>query len=294
MNAHHKNWPKTGAEAKTLLAKEMHPITGKPSAAQVEAEQSLDLPLWRLTSTMLAAKHVSPTGAASLTKAWLPGGCYLPNAALPYVDGWKNILEEIEFHKHGFVRKFLQDVIFWHHQSTNGRFNVTLGRFERWGVKSVAGWLNHTHKASNPGYKPKKKGGNPSWEPGPKNIDIPSVSRATFFRIKNRLIGMGLIEAHSHLRTDPNHKIKAIHDAGQKAKGKPAKYANSPKGITALWIKPTDALSRIMFEPGYWETVRETYAYAPAKMKPRGLSAKGKIQPPPSKNETSLSPTGDA
>ncbi|WP_024587638.1 hypothetical protein [Aliihoeflea sp. 2WW] len=80
--------------------------------------------------------------------------------------------------------------------------------------------------------------------------DIPE---RTFHRLKDRLIADGLIEAHSHLW----------------------------RGRTHLWVKPTDQLSRILFEDGRWDAVRETYAPKVQKPKPpkspnkpRGLSAR--------------------
>lgn len=149
-------------------------------------------------------------------------------------------------------------MLYWHQISTNGRFNEKLGRFERWGVKSVEGWSTyHTCKVPNPHYKSKV-----AWksnellvkgqelQPWAKMVEKPMLSRATFFRIKDRLLDMGLIEAHSHLWN----------------------------GKTHLWIKPTEELSRIVYEPGYWEKVRAKYAYVPSKKKPRGVHAKAKIE----------------
>jgi hypothetical protein len=99
------------------------------------------------------------------------------------------------------------------------------------------------------------------------------VSRRTFATIKDRLIEMGLIDAHSHLWNEKTH----------------------------LWIKPTEQLSRIVFEPGYWETVRDLYAFVPVKKKPRGIHVKKAVEPVPGptnishdspKNCTSLPPIG--
>jgi hypothetical protein len=246
MDAPIPKWLKTGAEAKGLVAKEQHNTTGVPPPGQVDSDETLSkLPVWQRTSTTLAAKYVSPTAAATLAKSNTPG------KALPRVEDHKKIFKEIDWHKHGFVYHFLREVVFWHHQSTNGRFNDKLGRFERWGVKSVLEWFYpSTYKAPNPHYKAWKE----PYEKAPwsKTIDKTMVSRANFFRIKDRLIAMGLIEAHSHLWNDKTH----------------------------LWIKPTEELCRIVFEPSCWEKVRGKYAYVPTKKKPRGLSAEPK-------NETS-------
>ncbi|MGF7007188.1 hypothetical protein [Aminobacter sp. BE322] len=79
------------------------------------------------------------------------------------------------------------------------------------------------------------------------------VNERTFRRIKEDLIALGLIE---QTRKD------------------------FPRG-RRIWLKPTTEFSRILFEPGYWDQVRDKYA--PAKVtkpksgkKPRGLSARHK------------------
>jgi hypothetical protein len=77
----------------------------------------------------------------------------------------------------------------------------------------------------------------------------------TFHRYKAYLVERGLIVASSHLW----------------------------RGRTYLWVKPTDELSRILFEPGHWEQVREQYLPPQNKKKnpkpksdrkPRGISAR--------------------
>ena len=265
MNTHNTKFLKTGAEAKALVAKEHHKTTGKPPPGQVDDDETLSkLPVWQRTSTTLAANYVSPTGAAILASS------NVPDKELPRVKEWEKILKEIDWHKRGFVYQFLKDVVFWHHQSTSGRFNEKLSRFERWGVNSVEAWQSwNTYEAPNPDYK-----SNAAYEKKPwsKTIDKPMVSRASFFREKDRLIAMGLIEAESHLRRDPDHKSMVKWKAEGKLKG----VAVPPMGVTALWVKPTEELSRIVFEPGYWEKVRGKYAYVGTKKKPRGLSAKPK------------------
>ncbi|WP_332712654.1 hypothetical protein [Pelagibacterium mangrovi] len=192
-------------------------------------EQLAALPVWQRTSTAANALEVSSTGAAILPKS--PWG----HDALPRVPGWQNILKAIGWDKTGFVADLLHDIEFQHHQSTNGRWNEDLQRWERWGVRSVNDWCKsgiHHGKAQAPA----------------------RVCAKTFDKYKNRLVAMGLIVAEARKWQGPNH----------------------------LWIKPTEQLSRIVFEPGYWEQVREQLVPAkpakakPAAKKPRGLSAKHK------------------
>jgi hypothetical protein len=105
----------------------------------------------------------------------------------------------------------------------------------------------------------------------PKKIGKKTASDRHFVRHKDRLIALGLIQAESHFRVDPSHNIKV----GLKAEG----HWKGPIGapvITALWVKPTEELSRIIFEPGYWEKVRAKYAIVPTKKKPRGMHVKAK------------------
>jgi hypothetical protein len=271
VKAQPKGFLKTGTEAKALVAKEQHKTTGKPPPGQADNDETLSkLPVWQRTSTKLAAKCVSPTGGAILAYS------DVAHKGLPYVEGWKKILKEIDWHKHGLVAGFLRDVIYWHHRSTNGRFNDKLGRFERWGVKSVAGWNGGSYKVPNPYYEYYVKKNNEADLPvklqsTPKTITKKTASDRHFLRHKDRLAAMGLIEAESHFRVDPSHNIKVELKAEGKLKG--------PIGtpvITALWVKPTEELSRIIFEPGYWEKVRAKYAFVPTKKKPRGMHAKAK------------------
>jgi hypothetical protein len=147
----HVKFLKTGAEAKALVAKEQHKTTGKPPPGQVD--DLFKLPVWQRTSTTLAAEFVYGTGAAILPKT----------AEVPPIvkKDLKKILNEIDWHKHGFVTAFLRDVIFWHHRSTSGRFNDKQGRFERWGVKSARnGTITNTRPPStitNPRGRPARK-----------------------------------------------------------------------------------------------------------------------------------------
>ena len=290
MAAQNVKWLKSGTEAKALWVAEKHKTFGAPPPGQVDNEETLaTLPVWQRTSTVLGAKHVYPTGAAIL----MPSS--VTEQELSRVHGWPKILKEIDWHKHGFVRAFLRTVLFWHHHSTSGRFNDALQRFERWGVNSLAAWHSaYTYKVPNPYYDAKKakEEWNYSW---PKTVDKPmAASRATFFRIKERLIAMGLIEAQSHFAINVNAEIKAKMIASGKMKGKPV----PPQMITSLWIKPTDELSRIIFEPGYWETVSGKYAYVKTKKKPRGVHVQPKSAAASivelseaAKNETSDAPS---
>jgi hypothetical protein len=145
MTVHNVKFLMTGAKAKALIAKEDHRKTGVPPKGQSDTPETFaKLPVWQRKSTMLAAKSVSPTGGAILAYS------NVSQDGLPLVQGWKKILKEMDWHKHGLVSGFLRDVIYWHHRSTNGRFNDKLGRFERWGVKSVAEWNWGSHKVPNP------------------------------------------------------------------------------------------------------------------------------------------------
>ncbi len=168
-------------------------------------------------------------------------------------------------------------MIYWHHRSTYGRFDDKLGRFERWGVMSVKEWFDRNYSVPNPyyNYYEKKNGG---WPETPKTIKKPMVSRATFFRTKNLLIDKGLIEPDKRLRRDHDYILKAKNGKGV------------PLYVTALWIKPTEELCRIVFEPGYWDQVRDKYAYVKTKKKPRGVHAIPKNETTAPKNETSGEP----
>ena len=265
MNDHNTGWLKTGIEAKALTAKELHKTTGKPPFGASDDEATLaTLPVWQRTSTTLAAKQVYPTHGAVLEKS------AIAFEDLPFVEGWKKHLREIEWNKHGFVSRFLRTVIYWHHRSTSGRFNDAIGRFERWGVKSAEEWADAVEtKIPNPHYKSKA-----AWKasdaekqklrPWAERIEK-APARTDFFRIKASLVEKGLIASDQHLRVDP--------DAWQKAIVKKAgKWDGEIRWLEkAIWVKPTEELSRIVFEPGYWATVREKYAHIPTKKKPRGI-----------------------
>ncbi|QGM46647.1 hypothetical protein [Methylocystis heyeri] len=190
------------------------------------------LPLWLRTSTSKFYVHLSPTGAAKL----LPSSHY--DDDLPRVANYYEIIKELAKYVGGrqrsFVVRFLRDVDFQYHQSTNGRWNDALGRWERYGVRPVEDWrVSKQKNGFDAGYE---------------------VSERTFHRIKDKLKALALIEARSALWL----------------------------GKTCLWIKPGEKLERILWEPGYWETLKAEFAPAPkpkggVKVKkgmPRGLSAK--------------------
>src|SRR5690242_551000 len=100
MTVHNVKFLKTGAEAKALIEKEAYKKTGVPPTGQSDTPETLaKLPVWQRTSTTLAAKYVYGTGAAILPKT----------AEVPPIvkKDLKIILNEIDWHKHGFVTAFL-------------------------------------------------------------------------------------------------------------------------------------------------------------------------------------------
>jgi hypothetical protein len=210
----------------------------KKEAAIVKADDALQepiealmmLPAWYRWSTTKNAYALSPSEHARLPKA------ILADKDLPRVPKWKRHVNDVarfvaskKFGTHAAA--FLKDVIFWHHQSTDGRWNEKIGRWDRYGVRSLAEWRS------------------PSSLVNPDHVMAPR----TFIRCKDRLVELGLIEAGSHL-------------AG---------------GKTKLWVKPTERLQRIIFDPGFWDTVKADFKTPPvsasktkSKLKPRGLSAR--------------------
>lgn len=229
---------KAKAHAKASILQSLA-IALDPDTYTGSDEELAALPVWHRTATTKTASHLSPTGAAILPKS------IVAHDALSRVSGWRKILKEIgrangDASRHakglvGHVADLLYDIELQHHQSTNGRWNAGLCRWERYGVRSVEDWCCRKKVPANDeqNYHP--------------------VPRRTFFRIKDRLVDAGLIEAHSHLW----------------------------RARTYLWMKPTDELSRVLFEPGYWEEVRAKYIPAkPVKTKPtstrkpRGISAR--------------------
>jgi hypothetical protein len=106
MTVHNVKFLMTGAKAKALIAKEDHRKTGVPPKGQSDTPETFaKLPVWQRTSTMLAAKSVSPTGGAILAYS------NVSQDGLPLVQGWKKILKEMDWHKHGLVSGFLRDVL---------------------------------------------------------------------------------------------------------------------------------------------------------------------------------------
>lgn len=180
---------------------------------------------WQCTATVKAVTKITPTGAAILPKA------IIADADLPRLPSYQKVLAAIGRAYGGrdasFVRDLLRDIDFQHHQSTNGRLDPATGRYERWGVRPVAHWCAPAQKA----HKAK-----------------PRVSKATFHRVKDWLLGHDLIVAEAHRWLGEN----------------------------ALWIKPCERLSRILFEPGFWETIADQFAPAVAKAKPAPKEPKGK------------------
>lgn len=229
-----KSSPAARKNYKAWLAGKLFVENGlSPDGLGEPAAELEKLPVWQRTSTTAKAFEVTPTGAATLPNG-LIGHDYLPR-----VDGWQKILKAIGWGKHReYIANLLHDIEFQHHQSTNGRMNVSLGRWERYGVRSVANWRNGMFSF------------------GLSNMHLTSMNipERSFHGIKDRLIGLGLIEAEAHLWM----------------------------GVTHLWIRPTEELSRILFDPGYWETVQHLYATSKpvkepkpkSKGKPRGMSAK--------------------
>lgn len=228
---------KATAQAKMAMLQEygIHEDAGTYAGTD---EELAALPVWHRTATTKMAISLSKTGAA------IPPKSAMHHDGLPRVQGWKKNLKEIgrahgdaSRHAkgyHGHVADLLYDVEFQHHQSTNGRWNTALLRWERHGVRSVEGW--------------RYRGSVPAKE----KQFCDAVPERTFHRIKDRLIDLGLIEAASHLW----------------------------QGRTRLWMRPTDELSRILFEAGYWDQVRYKYvlpkvekAKPVGKRKPRGISA---------------------
>ncbi|KQS64527.1 hypothetical protein ASG39_11270 [Rhizobium sp. Leaf371] len=187
------------------------------------------LRLWHRTSTTLVAAHETPTKAAILPKS------LAAHSDLPRVEGWKKILMQIAKETGcrdvAFVADFLLDIEFQHHQSTNGRWNSELERWERYAVRSVEDWC--------------KSGINNAKE----RRDAPKrVSERTLRNIKTKLEAAGLIDARTHLWNGDNH----------------------------LWIKPSDKLSRMLFEEGHSQSTQQSPEPAPKvkKLRPRGMSAK--------------------
>lgn len=204
-------------------------ISAADAKHQETTEELAKLPVIYRWSTTKTAYTLSKSDHARLPK------CPVADKDLPRVPKWRRHLTDIarhavqspKFAPHG--ARFLRDVIFWHHQSTDGRWNETIKRWDRYGVRSLEDWR----------------------APSSNLLSHELMAMSTFVRFKNHLVEIGLIVAEAHL-------------AG---------------GKTRLWVKPTDKLQRIVFEPEFWASVKADFKapIAPAKPKsknkPRGLSA---------------------
>ena len=214
----------------------------KEAAEQVYADH-FDIP------TKLAAWQISST-AADAVKLFENGAAILPSsviadAELPRVEG---------------VRKIMLAI---------GRAIRKPGKntYEGYYVADLLRDIDFQHHQSTNGLWNPELGRWERWgardldgwlkpqvnDPTMKSKASRRVNERTFRRIKEDLIALGLIE---QTRKD------------------------FPRG-RRIWLKPSTEFSRILFEPGYWDQVRDKYA--PAKVakpksgkKPRGLSARSK------------------
>ncbi|MBX5103024.1 hypothetical protein HJB52_14200 [Rhizobium lentis] len=184
-----------------------------------------DKPLYLVFTTCPYAREITPSEAAIVPK------CPLVDSEIPRVKGYLKILSviatQVDCRDHAFVAVFLRDVAFQSCRSTDARYNRDLGLFERYGVRSVDDWR-----------KP------------PFACGRVQVSRSTFFRMKDQLVELGLIDAEQHLKN----------------------------GKQSLWIKATEKLNMSLFDEGYWKSVCPQPAAKPQKIssgrKPRGISAR--------------------
>ena len=156
------------------LAKETGIVT-VPSDASDALDALAATPTWQWGTSKFAT-HESPTGAAILPKF------LVTDNLLPRVDRWKRHLSVIGRFVGGLrfvseVTAFLRDAIFWHFQSTDGRWNAASQRWDRYGVRSLDEW----------------------WVPPHLGKCSDGMSKRTFIRCKDRLVLLGLIEAQAHL-----------------------------------------------------------------------------------------------
>lgn len=196
-------------------------------------EQLATLPVIYRWSTTKNAYKLSESDHARLPK------CPISDKDLPRVPKWRRHLNDIarflvqspKFAPHG--ARFLRDVIFWHHQSTDGRWNEEIKRWDRYGVRSLEDW--RAPSSSSP------------------IVDMMSMS--TFVKFKNCLVEIGLIVAESHLAggktrlwVKPSVKLQRIVfepdywesvKADFKVPTVPAKpkSKNKPRGLSALHEK---------------------------------------------------------
>jgi hypothetical protein len=217
------------------------------SAADAKCLETPDelakLPVIYRWSTTKNAYTLSKSDHARLPK------CPVADKDLPRVPKWRRHLTDIarhvvqspKFAPHG--ARFLRDVIFWHHQSTDGRWNDKIKRWDRYGVRQLEDW--RAPSSSTP-------------------MDE-MMSTSTFVRFKNRLIEVGLIVAEAHLAggktrlwAKPTEKLQRIVfepdywasiKADFKAPVAPAKpkSKNKPRGLSALHAK-VSAESEVLYK----------------------------------------------
>jgi hypothetical protein len=129
------------SSAKAEIKKHIKTANDKEAAiAAAEAkchetpEELAKLPVIYRWSTTKNAYTLSKSDHARLPK------CSIPDKDLPRVPKWRRYLMDIarhamqmpKFAPHG--ARFLRDVVFWHHQSTDGRWNEGIKRWDRYGV----------------------------------------------------------------------------------------------------------------------------------------------------------------
>lgn len=232
---------------KKLPPMERNKITASMAVAK-DAADHVQLDYWNADPTLPVWRHTTTTAKAETV--FENGAAILPNgvvgdAELPRVEGFRKILIEID----KAVGRSASD-------SREGYYVADLLRD-----------IDFQHHQSTNGLWNSELGRWERWgardldgwlypqgkKPKSKWILYRRVNERTFRRIKKNLIAQGLIQ---EVRKD------------------------FPRG-RRIWLKPTPELSRILFEPGYWETVRSKYVppkKQPSKSgkKPRGLSARSK------------------
>lgn len=232
---------------KTLPPKERHKIKASMNVAE-DAAAKVFADHFEL-DTHLAPWQITSTSAMAVTE-FENGAAILPNsviadAELPRVDGFRKILLAIGKE----IRK--------PNKATHEGYYVT----------DLLRDIDFQHHQSTNGLWNPELGRWERWgardldgwlkptinDPKVKSISGARINERTFQRIKLHLIEAGVIE-------ETNKKYPP---------GRP------------IWLKPTPELSRILFEPGYWDQVRDKYVLPkkqPPKSgkKPRGLSARSK------------------
>lgn len=200
---------------------------------QEPSEELAKLPVIYRWSTTRNTYKLTVTDHARLPK------CPILDKDLPRVPKWRRYLMDIarhavqspKFAPHG--ARFLRDVIFWHHQSTDGRWNDKIKRWDRYGVRLLEEWR----------------------APSSSSPSDTMMSLSTFLRFKNRLVEKGLIIAESHLAggktrlwVKPTEKLQRIVfeaeywgsvKADFKVLAAPAKpkSKHKPRGLSAFHAK---------------------------------------------------------